>query len=307
MTFPRPLLLESVGRPETALNVLTVPKAGDGPSFCEVVFSAFDGSRGRCTIQLVTKDWPKTSTQITPELVRALRDARRITVLSGAGISAESGVPTFRDALTGLWSNFKPEELATPEAFKRNPRLVWEWYAWRRELVTKVQPNPGHLALVELEKHVPHFTLITQNVDGLHQRAGSRNVIELHGNISRTKCFEENVVVEKWEETGDAPPRCPRCGGPLRPDVVWFNENLPEDAIEKSITASRNCDVFLSIGTSSQVYPAASLPFEALNAGATVVEINPDSTPLTPKADFALRGASGVILPELVDSVWRRP
>jgi NAD-dependent deacetylase len=154
---------------------------------------------------------------------------------------------------------------------------------------------------------VPNFTLITQNVDGLHQRAGSRNVIELHGNITRTKCFEENVTVEKWEETDEVPPRCPRCGGWLRPDVVWFNENLPEDAIEKAIAASRNCDVFLSIGTSSQVYPAASLPFEAMDAGATVVEINPDETPLTPRANYALRGPSGVILPALVESIWRPP
>jgi NAD-dependent deacetylase len=245
--------------------------------------------------------------EISPALIRALQSAQRITVLTGAGISAESGVPTFRDAQTGLWSNFKAEDLATPEAFERNPKLVWEWYAWRRELVAKAQPNPGHLALVELERRVPNFTLITQNVDGLHQRAGSRNIIELHGNITRTKCFEENVTVEKWEETGDVPPRCPRCGGRLRPDVVWFNENLPEDAIEKAIATSRSCDLFFSIGTSSQVYPAASLPFEALDAGATVVEINPDETPLTPKADFALRGPSGVILPELMNSVWPRP
>ena len=244
------------------------------------------------------------SREIPPDLIKALRDARSVAVLTGAGISAESGVPTFRDAQTGLWSNFKPEDLATPEAFRRNPKLVWEWYAWRRELVNKVQPNAGHVALVELESRAPAFTLVTQNVDGLHQRAGSRNVIELHGNITRTKCFEENVVVETWAETGEAPPRCPRCGGRLRPDVVWFNENLPEDAIEKSIAASRNCDVFLSIGTSTQVYPAASLPFEALDAGATVVEINPDATPLTPRADFALRGPSGVILPELVTSMW---
>ena len=244
--------------------------------------------------------------EIPQGLIKALRDARSIAVLTGAGISAESGVPTFRDAQTGLWSNFKPEDLATPEAFQRNPKLVWEWYAWRRELVAKVQPNSGHLSLVELERRVPAFTLVTQNVDGLHQRAGSRKVIELHGNITRTKCFEENVVVETWAETGEAPPRCPRCGGRLRPDVVWFNENLPENAIKKSIAASRNCDVFLSIGTSTQVYPAASLPFEALDAGATVVEINPDATPLTSRADFALRGPSGVILPELVSSVWRR-
>lgn len=229
-----------------------------------------------------------------------LRRVARVVAMTGAGISAESGVPTFRDAQTGLWSNFAPEDLATPEAFKRNPKLVWQWYAWRRELVAKAQPNAGHLALVELERRVPQFTLITQNVDGLHHRAGSRNVIELHGNITRTKCFEENVVVESWKETDETPPRCPRCGSWLRPDVVWFNEMLPEEAVGQAIAASRKCNIFLAIGTSNQVYPAASLPFEALDAGATVVEINPDQTPLTPKADIALRGASGLILPELV-------
>jgi len=238
--------------------------------------------------------------EIPAPLVSALRRARSVVVLTGAGISAESGVPTFRDAQTGLWASFKPEDLATPEAFRRNPKTVWKWYAWRRELVAKVEPNAGHLALVELERRVPKFTLITQNVDGLHQRAGSRNAIELHGNISRVKCFEENIGVEKWEETGEMPPRCPRCGGRLRPDVVWFNEMLPEDAIAQAFEASRDCDLFFSIGTSSQVYPAASLPLEALERDATVVEINPDETPLTPRATFALRGPSGAILPEIV-------
>jgi NAD-dependent deacetylase len=226
-----------------------------------------------------------------------------VAVLTGSGISAESGVPTFRDAQTGLWAKFKPEELATPEAFQRQPKLVWEWYAWRRELVARAQPNAGHLALVELERRLPAFTLLTQNVDGLHQRAGSPNVIELHGNLTRTKCFEENVVVDKWEQTGDVPPKCPRCGGRLRPDVVWFNETLPEEAIARAVEASRQCDFFLSIGTSSQVYPAASLPFDALERGATVVEINPNPTPLTPHATFVLHGQAGSILSELVRSL----
>jgi NAD-dependent deacetylase len=246
---------------------------------------------------------PGSQPEIPSAVIDILRGARRLTVLTGAGISAESGVPTFRDALTGLWSNFKPEELATPEAFLRNPKVVWEWYAWRRELLTKVEPNPGHFALVELERRVGAFTLITQNVDGLHQRAGSRNVIELHGNISRTKCFDEDRVVEHWEDTGEVPPRCPNCGGWLRPDVVWFNETLPEDAIEKSLAASRACDVFFSIGTSGQVYPAASLPLEARDAGATVVEINPDETPLSRQVDHVLRGPSGMILPALLHSL----
>jgi NAD-dependent deacetylase len=233
-------------------------------------------------------------------LVQAIRRAVRLVVLTGAGISAESGVPTFRDAQTGLWAKFKPEELATPEAFRRNPKVVWEWYAWRRQLVAGVEPNAGHRALVELERRVSEFTLITQNVDGLHQRAGSRNVIELHGNIARTRCLEEETLVEHWEDTGEVPPRCPRCGGWLRPDVVWFNEMLPAAAIERAFAVSRACGVFLSIGTSAVVHPAASLPFAALEHGATVIEINPDDTPLTARAQFRLRGPAGVVLPALI-------
>jgi NAD-dependent deacetylase len=238
------------------------------------------------------------------ELTETLRRTRRVAVLTGAGISAESGVPTFRDAQTGLWAQFKPEELATPEAFRRQPRVVWEWYAMRRARVGSVAPNAGHRALVELEQRVPEFLLITQNVDGLHQRAGSRGVVELHGNITRTKCFEENVVVEKWEETGEVPPRCPHCGGWLRPDVVWFNEMLPEGLFEQASAATQKCDLFFSIGTSTMVYPAAALPSEAVEAGATVVEINPERTPLTPRVDHFLQGPSGEILPALMRAVW---
>jgi NAD-dependent deacetylase len=241
-------------------------------------------------------------TNFPTELVRALRQAQSIAVLTGAGISAESGVPTFRDAQTGVWAKFKPEELATPEAFRRDPKLVWEWYAWRRDLVAGVEPNAGHRALVELERRTPQFTLITQNVDGLHQRAGSRNVIEIHGNITRTKCFEEDRRVDRWELTDEVPPRCPRCGGRLRPDVVWFNEMLPRDAMERALVASRDCEVFLSIGTSGLVQPAASLPLEALERKAVVIEINPVETPLTPRARHSLRGAAGVILPALLSA-----
>src|SRR5881394_91645 len=147
-----------------------------------------------------------TADDFPANLLNALRNTRHVAALTGSGISAESGVPTFRDSQSGLWSKFRPEDLATPEAFERNPKLVWEWYAWRRELVSQAQPNAGHLALVELERRVPRFSLITQNVDGLHQRAGSRKVSELHGNISRTKCFEEDVLVETWEESEVTPP-----------------------------------------------------------------------------------------------------
>lgn len=237
---------------------------------------------------------------IPAELIQKLARAQRVTALTGAGVSAESGVPTFRDAQTGLWARFKPEDLATPRAFRRNPRLVWEWYEWRRKLVAAAKPNPAHHALVELEKLFPHFTLITQNVDGLHQRAGSRNVLELHGNITRTKCFDEDTLVTSWPDTGDVPPKCPRCGGLLRPDVVWFEEAMPEREMDLAATAATTCEVFLSVGTSTVVYPAASLPFEALRHGAIVVEINPQPTPFTTQAHFALTGAAGVVLPELL-------
>jgi NAD-dependent deacetylase len=233
-------------------------------------------------------------------LLDALRAARNVAVLTGAGISAESGVPTFRDAMTGMWARYSPEDLATPEAFRRNPRLVWGWYEWRRGLVAKAQPNPGHRALADLEGRTPNFTLITQNVDGLHHRAGSRHVLELHGNITRNKCFDEGTPVDRWEESGSVPPLCPRCGGYVRPDVVWFGEMLPEDALEQALEASRGCRLFLCVGTSALVQPAASLPFEALRAGARVVEVNPVATPLTPHATWSLRGPAGAVLPGLL-------
>ncbi len=237
-------------------------------------------------------------------LIETLRAARHITVLTGAGVSAESGVPTFRDAQTGLWAKYRPEDLATPEAFRRDPKLVWEWYVWRRELVDRANPNPGHYALAEMAKRAPKFSLITQNVDGLHQRAGSENVIELHGNLHRTKCLREEIVIDEWDAAGEVPPRCPRCGDPLRPDVVWFGERLPLDAIEAATRASRTCDVFFSIGTSGLVEPAASLARAAMQYGAKVIEINPTPTPLTPFVSFALQWPSGLVLPDLVRAAW---
>jgi NAD-dependent deacetylase len=233
-----------------------------------------------------------------------MRSARRVAVLTGAGISAESGIPTFRDALTGLWANYNPEDLATPQAFRRNPKLVWEWYAERRAKIAQVAPNDGHRALAQLEEHYADFALITQNIDSLHQRGGSRHVIELHGNIARVKCFDDDQVVDAWDDTGEVPPRCPRCGGLLRPDVVWFRELLPAAALQRAVDAARACDLFLSIGTSGLVEPAASLPFEALRQGAAVVEVNPEETPLSDRATYVLRGLAGVVLPALVRAVW---
>lgn len=269
--------------------------------------SALPGMSRPPTLQPAVMNKPCAPDAFDPRLITSLREAQRITVLTGAGVSAESGVPTFRDAQTGHWSSFKPEDLATPEAFRRNPKRVWDWYAMRRAKVHEVQPNDGHRALVELERRVPEFVLVTQNVDGLHQRAGSRNVVELHGNITRTKCFVEDTLVEQWAETGETPPKCPACGGPLRPDVVWFHENLPPDALARATAAARRCDVFLSIGTSALVYPAAALPFDAVEAGALLIEINPNPTPLTSKAAYFLQGPSGIILPALVRAVWATP
>ncbi len=239
------------------------------------------------------------SLELHPDLLERLREARHVAVLTGAGMSAESGVPTFRDALNGLWSDFRPEDLATPEAFKRNPRLVWDWYAARRAQVSQVMPNAGHEALARLARRYTRFTVITQNVDGLHQAAGSRDVIELHGNLRRVKCFERGHLAETWEETGEVPPRCPQCRGQLRPDVVWFGEALPEAELDRAIEATLNCDVFLSIGTSALVYPAAGMPVAALEAGQPVIEINPERTSLSARATWFVAGKSGMVLPAL--------
>ena len=237
------------------------------------------------------------------ELVEALRAAHRVVALTGSGISAESGVPTFRDAQTGLWARYDPQELATPEAFARDPELVWKWYAWRRGLVEGARPNAGHRALADLERRAPVFSLVTQNVDGLHQEAGSSNVVELHGNIRRSRCPAENVTVEP-NDTEHPPPLCPNCGSPLRPDVVLFGEALPAGGLRVASEAARSCDVFLSVGTSGLVYPAASLPYEALENGAIVVEVNPDPTPLSSLAGFAVRGRAGEVLPDLVRAAF---
>jgi len=239
---------------------------------------------------------------ISTKVAQAIRQAHFIAVLTGAGISAESGIPTFRDAQTGLWAKFDPRELATPAAFARNPKLVWDWYAWRRELVKRVEPNAGHRAIAELERHTARFLLITQNVDGLHRRAGSRKLVELHGSIDRVKCSREGTIVAHWQPTDDVP-LCASCGAPLRPDVVWFEEMLPQDALAAAEEASRQCEVLLVVGTSAEVYPAAALPAYARQSGATVVEVNTSETPLSAHADYALRGAAGVVLPALVAAI----
>ena len=243
--------------------------------------------------------------RIPDELIRFLRKAGRVAVLTGAGVSQESGLRTFRDAQTGLWSQYKPTELASPEAYERDPKLVWDWYAMRRGKVAEVEPNPGHYALVDMARHIPDFSLITQNVDNLHRKAGSPRVIELHGNLQRVKCSTCGQQTEQWEEADGDVPHCATCGGLLRPDVVWFGESLPRSELEAAVEAARTCHVFFSVGTSGTVQPAASLAYAARNRGAVVVEVNAEPTPLTPKVDFALHGKSGEILPELVIAVWK--
>jgi NAD-dependent deacetylase len=237
------------------------------------------------------------------ELLQHLREADSVCVLTGAGISAESGVPTFRGE-EGLWKKFRPEELANFNAFIRNPDLVWEWYSYRRKLVHEVRPNPGHHALVDLEQRVRDFTLVTQNVDNLHSRAGSKNVVELHGNIERSYCVEcGKSAPDVSLDAAKRVPRCSSCGGLIRPDVVWFGEMLPDEALTKAKASARRCDVFLSVGTSSVVYPAASLPYTALEHGAYVIEINREKTDLSSRAHETLLGKSGEILPQLLNNL----
>ncbi|MDO9301217.1 MAG: NAD-dependent deacylase [Anaerolineales bacterium] len=239
-----------------------------------------------------------------PELIHLLRKATRVAVLTGAGVSQESGLRTFRDAQAGLWAQYRPEDLATPTAFARDPKLVWDWYAHRRASARGALPNAGHYALVEMEKNIPEFTLITQNVDGLHHMAGSKNILELHGNILNVRCSECGAFAENWSDDFESVPRCEKCNGLLRPDVVWFEESLPREQLEAAVDAARTCQVFFSIGTSGVVHPAAALAHAARSEGSVVVEINAEPTLLTPKVDFAFHGKSGEILPELVKMVW---
>jgi NAD-dependent deacetylase len=239
-------------------------------------------------------------------LVERLQSAERVAALTGAGISAESGVPTFRDP-DGIWEQFSPQELANVNAFLENPDLVQRWYAHRRALYAEVEPNPGHEALAALDDLVPQFTLITQNVDGLHQRAGSTGVVELHGNITRSYCIDcereaTEADLDAAADEGKAA-RCPDCGGLIRPDVVWFGEMLPGDAIEAAQEAAVEADVFLSVGTSAVVFPAAGLPLAAKEHGAYVAEVNVEASAITSEVDELARGPAGEVLPKLVDAL----
>lgn len=256
-------------------------------------------------------DSPSTAViDIPPHIITVLRQARHIAVMTGAGVSAESGIATFRDALTGLWKNFKAEDLATPDAFQRDPSLVWGWYEARRAQVLQTQPNAAHYALAQMAKQVPMFTLITQNVDNLHERAGSENALHLHGSLFQARCFDCGLecaplpvpIIAKDEK--QAPPHCVQCNGLVRPGVVWFGESLPYDIWQQSEKAVRDCNVFIIIGTSGVVYPAAGLAQLAQRKRKTVIQINPNLTEQNQFVSFAMQGPAGTCLPQLLEAVW---
>lgn len=254
---------------------------------------------------------PQTRAEALTVAARALRSAEHVCVLTGAGISAESGIPTFRDALTGIWSRFSPQELATPEAFKEHPKRVWQWYSARRSMIRAARPNPGHIALATLAGRVSHCTLVTQNVDDLHQRAGSRDVVSLHGSLMRARCSNGCPgTIEPTEAQADTPPKCENCGALMRPDVVWFGEPLPMAQYQVARDAAVACDVFLSVGTSNIVEPAASLPWVAAAHGATVIVVNPsmEGQRRGPSV-LAVEGPAGVMLPRLIAEAYagKRP
>lgn len=237
------------------------------------------------------------------DAARLLRQAKHVVCLTGSGVSVESGVATFRDAESGLWSRFDPQQLATQEGFAANPGLVWQWYMHRLAAVEKAQPNLGHKALAELEHRLPHFLLVTQNVDDLHERGGSRRVLHLHGRINRFHCnvcgFDHELL--PTERRATLPPRCFSCDGPVRPSVVWFGEPLPTRVLDHAWRASERCDLILVVGTSGLVNPAAQLPLVAKQHGATVIDINPEANSISEQADIHLAGPSGVVLPRLLE------
>lgn len=222
----------------------------------------------------------KTEVEIPDSLIQLLKSNPKVTVLTGVGVTTESGVPTFRDSLIGPWARYKPGEIASLQAFESEPELVWKWYKWRKEIIDHAVPNTIHKALAKSEKSVDKFTLIAQNTDGLSQTAGIRNIIEIHGSIHRARCISEEKVIDKWDQS-QLIPKCPTCGGYLRPDVVLFGEPIPNEELAMALKASRECDLFFSIVTSGLIEPAATLPYEALRNNAKVVEINPVPTPLT--------------------------
>lgn len=249
---------------------------------------------------------------VLQEAAALLGRARRVVVFTGAGMSAESGVPTFRDALTGLWQQFDAQALATPEAFDADPALVWGWYEWRRDAVRRARPNAGHRAVAAIEARVADTVVVTQNVDDLHERAGSAAPVHLHGSLFAPRCSScaqpAPVPVGAEREPVDGrritPPGCARCAAPVRPGVVWFGEGLPETALAAAVEAASACDLLVTVGTSGLVYPAAEIPQVAARLGATVIQVNPERTPLDQVAEVNLRGPAARVLPALVEATW---
>jgi len=239
------------------------------------------------------------------EVAKELVGAQSVLCLTGAGVSAESGIATFRDAQSGLWSKFDPVTLASQEGFAADAGLVWRWYMERFAAVEEAAPNAGHYALAELEKRIPRFTLVTQNVDDLHERAGQQQVLHIHGRITRFRCNLCASVhpLQPAERSYTAPPRCQACGDHVRPDVVWFGENLPGRVLDAAWRAAERADVVLVVGTSGVVYPAAQLPLVAKEQGALIIDVNPDCTPISEIADHFLQGASGVCLPQIIEAM----
>ncbi|QXH33054.1 SIR2 family NAD-dependent protein deacylase [Pseudomonas muyukensis] len=243
-----------------------------------------------------------------------LAQARHVLVFTGAGVSAESGIATFRDKLSGLWERFDPVQLASADGFRADPALVWGWYEMRRAGIAEARPNPAHLAIAELATRVAQLTLVTQNVDDLHERAGSRDVLHLHGRLEAFRCFDCAKPVRNMpapaKHAGEgrriAPPRCAYCAGPVRPGVVWFGESLPGHTLERAFAAAEHCDLVLSVGTSGLVQPAASIPRLALAAGATLVHVNPQPVLTGHPREFALAATAGEVLPALLQAAWAR-
>jgi NAD-dependent deacetylase len=239
--------------------------------------------------------------EINDDVLTRLRDASSVAVITGTGVAAECGVPTFSQCHTGKWAEYAPTDLATAQAFLRTPRLVWDWYAYRREQIERTEPGASHYALVDLEQYYYDFTLITQSIDGLHWRAGSRTLIELHGNIGRVRCFECGAYTLSWDDEIERPPLCVRCGGLLRPDVIWLGEGLSSHELRRAYHAAERSQVLLSVGTSAEIRPAASLPLIAKRAGAFVIEINPVETALAVMADLWIACKASDVLPQIAE------
>lgn len=240
---------------------------------------------------------------------RVMARARKVVVFTGAGVSRESGIPTFRDPDEGVWARYDPVQMATLEGYLRDPAFVWAWYEHRFRAAAAAEPNPGHRAIADLEQLLPKVTVVTQNIDGLHQRAGSTDVIELHGSMHRFSCLHRRhggFSVDDVAGQHERPPRCPECGDVIRPDVVWFGEALPADELRRAQLLSATCDAMLVVGTSAVVFPAAALPLRAVEAGAVVVDVNPEPSALRSRVSIFLQGRAGDVLPRLVEEIRKR-